>query len=93
MSNHRIIVAEPVPEYPAEPEEKFLTLPDISEEEIIETEQEMPPAGKEEPLFSEIPEPAVPEQGRRVEGREGPTLMSSLCTCAKRLSSPKSLCR
>ena len=62
MSNHRIIVAESIPDYPAEPEEKFLNLPDVSEEEIIETEQQTPPAEKAEPLFSEIPEPEVLKQ-------------------------------
>ena len=62
MSNHRIIVAESIPDYPAESEEKFLNLPDVSEEEIIETEQQTPPAEKAEPLFSEIPEPEVLKQ-------------------------------
>ena len=38
-----------------------------------------------------VPEPAVPEVHRRVEG---PTLaIKAFCTCANKLSSPKSLCK
>ena len=38
----------------------------------------------------QVPEPVVAEHGRSVEG---PAATSDLCTCAKRLSSPKSLCK
>lgn len=62
MSNHRIIVAESIPDMPEETEDKFLNLPDIEEEEIIETEAQTLPAEKPEPLFSEIPEPEVLKQ-------------------------------
>lgn len=61
MSNNRIIVAEPIEGDSNNIDERYLNLPDVSEEEKIELGR-VEDVEKQEPLFTEISSPEVLKQ-------------------------------